>query len=88
MNREPQPIGAADLFVVLDKEYRRRHRRCSKCGFSIPYGVFRGEGGYGGAWAVDPSEECAPECRHALEELVSTYQKKFRLERSARPGLA
>jgi hypothetical protein len=88
MNRAPESIGAADLFVVLDKAYRRRTPRCGKCGFSIPFGVFRDDSDLGGSWAVDPSWGCTPECRDALEELVASFQKKYRLEPSGRRGLA
>ena len=80
MKRERrQPISAADLFVVLDKAYRRRARRCGKCGFSLPYPVFRGDDTEAGARAVLPSEDCSHECSELLEELVGRFQKDFRL---------
>ena len=87
MNRHPQAVSAQDLFVALDREYRRRTRRCGKCGFTVPFAVFRNEEDEGGAWAVDPSEQCTPECRDALEELVSSFQKKYRLAGPGHPGL-
>jgi hypothetical protein len=34
---ERRAIRSADLFVVLDRAYRRRARRCGKCGFSLPF---------------------------------------------------
>ena len=87
MTPQPRAMRASDLFVVLDKAYRRRARRCGKCGFSIPFAVFRDEEGEEGAWAVEPSEECTPECRGDLEELVARFQKRYRLAGSDRPGL-
>jgi hypothetical protein len=87
MTPQPRAVGASDLFVVLDKAYRRRARRCGKCGFTIPFAVFRSEEGEEGAWAVDPSDECTPECRGELEELVARFQKKYRLAGSDRPRL-
>jgi len=69
----------ADLFVVLDKAYRRRARRCGKCGFSLPYPVFRSDDAEAGAWAVLPSETCTHECGALLEELVGRFQKDYRL---------
>ena len=87
MNRHPEPVSAQDLWVVLEKAYRKRTRQCGKCGFTIPFAVFRGEDGDAGSWAVEPSETCTPECRNTLDELVSTFQKKYRLEGSGRPGL-
>ena len=87
MTLQPRAVSAADLFVVLDKAYRRRTRRCGRCGFSIPFPVFRDEDNGEGAWIVDPSEECTPECRGELEELVASYQKKYRLEGRGPSGL-
>ena len=88
MRLQPQTIRAADLFVVLDKEYRRRTRRCGRCGFSLPLPVFRDEEDAPGSWTVIPSEECTPECLNALDELVSSYQKNYRLsEPSGAAGL-
>ena len=87
MSPQPRPLRAADLYVVLDKAYRRRARRCGKCGFSLPFPVFRGADEASGEWAVNPSESCAPECAQALEELVSRMQKEYRLEGREGPGL-
>lgn len=87
MRTQAQPVGAADLFVLLDKAYRRRTRRCGKCGFSIPFAVFRDEDQERGAWAVDPSEHCTPECLGELEALVASFQKKYRLAGRGPAGL-
>ena len=87
MTPQPRALSAADLFVVLDKAYRRRTRRCGRCGFSIPFAMFRDEENEAGAWVVDPSEECTPECRGELEELVARFQKKYRLAGQGTPGL-
>ena len=87
MSPQSQAMRAADLFVILDKAYRRRTRRCGKCGFSIPFAVFRDEDDEQGAWAVDPSEECTPECRGELEDLVARFQKRYRLAGQGPPGL-
>ena len=84
---QPRPIGAADLFVALDKAYRKRRRSCGKCGFSLPFAVFRDEDDAGGDWAVDPSEECTTVCRGELEALVASFQKRYRLERPGGAGL-
>ena len=74
-----QAMRAADLFVVLDKAYRRRTRRCGRCGFSLPYPVFRDDDAATGAWAVMPSESCTHDCVEILEELVGRFQKDYRL---------
>lgn len=76
----PTSLPPADLFVLLDKAYRRKARRCGSCGFSLPYRVFRdGSDRADGAWAVIPSEDCSHECRGILEELVGSFQKSHRL---------
>jgi len=77
--KQGQPMRPADLFVVLDKAYRRRTRRCGKCGFSLPYPVFRGDDEADEGWAVLPSDTCSHECVEILEELVSRFQKDYRL---------
>ena len=87
MSAQAQPMRAVDLFVLLDKAYRRRTRRCGKCGFSLPFAVFRDDRHEVGDWAVDPSEECTAECRGELEALVSSFQKRYRLAGTGRPGL-
>jgi hypothetical protein len=84
----PQPIGAADLFVVLDKAYRRRTRRCGQCGFSLPFPVFRDDHEEPASWSIMPSEECTAECLDMLDRLVAELQKSYRLsEPSGRAGL-
>lgn len=76
----PKSLQATDLFVLLEKEYRRRTRRCGKCGFSLPYRVFAAdERAAKGAWSVIPAQSCTHGCRAILEELVSSFQKSYRL---------
>ena len=88
MRLQPRPIRPQDLFVVLDKAYRRRARRCGHCGFSLPFPVFRDDDGSPASWSVIPSEQCTPECLDVLDELVASFQKSYRLsEGSGRPGL-
>src|SRR6187200_1097904 len=86
--RQPRAMEAADLFVVLDKAYRRRARRCGKCGFSLPYPIFRNDDEDAGAWSVMPSADCSHDCTEILEELVGNFQKDYRLSRQgpARTG--
>jgi hypothetical protein len=84
--KEPQAMQAADLFVVLDKAYRRRARRCGRCGFSLPYPVFRDDDAEPGAWTVMPSADCSHDCTELLEELVGNFQKEYRLARQGGPN--
>ena len=71
-------VGASDLFVMLEKEYRKRTRGCAACEFTLPHQIRRGEGDAGG-WFVIPNGGCTPECRSALEDLVALFQKTYRL---------
>ena len=71
---EPQPISPADLFVVLDRAFRRRSRGCRRCNFSLTYGLPDSN-----AWSVDPAETCSTFCRMVLEDLVSEYRAGYRL---------
>jgi hypothetical protein len=75
----PKVLRAADLFVELDKAYRRHARRCRRCGFSLPYPTFRDDNQSVGAWSVIPSDDCSHECRAILEDLVSSFQKTYSL---------
>ena len=84
MRLQPKPMRAEDLFVVLDKAFRKRARRCGRCGFSLPFPVFRDDEAAPESWSVFPSEQCTPECLDVLDELISTFQKTHRL--SAPPG--
>ncbi|HEX5130302.1 MAG TPA: hypothetical protein VFV90_11180 [Usitatibacter sp.] len=88
MRLERRPMRPEDLFVVLDKAYRRRARRCGNCGFSLPFPVFRDDEEAPASWSVIPSDQCTPECLDALDELVASFQKSYRLsEPSGSPGL-
>ena len=71
-------LGASDLFVLLEKEYRRRARGCATCAFTLPYRIRRNEAGEG-AWSVIPTASCSPDCRSVLEDLVALFQKSYRL---------
>ena len=67
-------LGASDLFVLLEKAFRRR-RDCRDCFFTLPYRTYGGEG----TWSVIPSASCSEGCRLALEQLVAEHQGIYRL---------
>ena len=71
-------LGASDLFVMLEKEYRKRARGCAACAFTLPYRISRAEGAEG-AWSVIPTATCSADCRSVLEDLVALFQKSYRL---------
>jgi hypothetical protein len=72
-------LTAADLFVLLEREYRKRARECDTCFFTLPFRV--DPTGPGEAnWSVVPSTGCENNnCRLILEELVSRHQAQYRL---------
>jgi hypothetical protein len=74
-----EPIGAADLFVLLDREFRRRTpEACRTCFVSQP---FRVNGTHRDApdWDVVPLGECPNNCRLVLDDLVAQMKRKYRL---------
>ena len=71
-------LGAADLFVVLEKAYRRRTRNCDACNFSLPFRTdARSE--YEANWSVIPSSGCCGTCQLILEDLIAEHQVSYRL---------
>jgi hypothetical protein len=71
-------LAAADLFVVLEKAYRRKARNCSACNFSLPFHT-DSDGYPTSNWAVIPSGECCGTCKLILEDVVAEHQATYRL---------
>jgi hypothetical protein len=71
----PQAIGSTDLFVLLERAFRRESRNCGGCTFTLPYELAHDHGD----WSVIPGTSCSDECRQLLEDLVSRYRTKYRL---------
>jgi len=74
MNAAHAPMRASDLFVMLERAFRRRSKNCHACTFSLPFST-----GLFGGWTVNTSEACSAKCRMILEELVSEFQQAYRL---------
>ncbi len=85
--RIAKTLESTDLFVKLEREFRRKSRRCAKCGFSLPYRVFSATPDKAN-WSVIPSQACSRHCRSILEDLVAKYQAAYRLSESGRFHLA
>jgi hypothetical protein len=83
MNTEMKtPMTAADLFVLLDREFRRRKpRECDACFVQLPYRIDAPEG-YGANWEVLTLPKCKHECDSVLEEIVQEYQARYELRAS------
>lgn len=77
MERASLAMQASDLFVVLEKAFRRRSRRCSRCQFSLPFRT--DPQGADERWSVTPTETCSYDCRLILEELIAEYQRRYHL---------
>ena len=74
LRSQPKSISASDLYVVLERAFRRRSRGCTQCNFSLPYRLPDSNG-----WSVEPTETCSNFCRMLLEDLVSEYRPGYRL---------
>jgi hypothetical protein len=67
-------ITAADLWVLLDREFRRRRpRECSQCFVPLPFHVVPQNGPAN--WDVDIRHGCGKRCGLVLEELVLEQQR-------------
>jgi len=71
---QAQTVTPSDLFVVLERAFRRRSRGCRKCNFSLPFSIPDSN-----TWSVDPSESCSHFCRLVLEDLVHEFRGAYRL---------
>jgi hypothetical protein len=80
---EKTEITAADLFVLLDREFRRRRRReCEGCFVSLPFPVDSQDGG-ASDWEMVMPGRCAQGCEEVLEELLAQFQGRYALKRDA-----
>ena len=70
-------LDPADLFVLLERTFRRRARDCRGCGFSLPFRVDVPEKGTN--WSVIPAHTCSPKCQAVFEELLTEFQRAYRL---------
>jgi hypothetical protein len=71
------PVTAADLWVLLDREFRRRRpRECDACFVPLPFRVDTADGAPN--WEVD-IRSCGKRCEFILEELVQELQRRHDL---------
>ena len=72
------PMTSADLWVLLDREFRRRRpRECTACFVSLPFRVDAPEGSPN--WEVDIPSGCGKRCELVIEELVQELQAQHDL---------
>ena len=73
-----------ELFVTLDREFRRRRpRECGACYVALPYRVDV-EGDVPN-WELPLALPCELGCPETLDELVSELQARYRLTMEERP---
>ena len=71
-------VTAADLFVLLDREFRRRKpRECTDCFVQLPYRV--DAKGSAANWEVVTPRGCTPGCEAVFDELITEYQALYDL---------
>ena len=72
------PMSAADLFVLLDREFRRRQpRECGACYVQLPFRVDVPDNGNAN-WEVVITR-CPTACESVLQELVAEFQQRYEL---------
>lgn len=71
-------VNPADLWVLLDREFRRRRpRECEACFVAFPFRVDATEGEPN--WDVDIRTGCGTRCELILEELVQELRSSHNL---------
>lgn len=77
-------LTAADLFVLLDREFRRRRPRdCESCEVQLPYPVQRP--GFATNWETLVPMGCGQGCAAVFEEVLGEFQQLYELKPEA-PG--
>jgi hypothetical protein len=72
-------LSAADLFVLLDREFRRRRpRACNDCSVQLPFRV-DDPVPHGANWEIVTLPRCAAACEAVLQDLVSEFQGRYEL---------
>ena len=72
-------LTPADLFVLLDREYRRRRpSECTDCYVPLPY---RTDGDRAGPnWEIAIPRDCTNGCAQLLESLVDEFRTLYSLK--------
>ncbi|HET7728974.1 MAG TPA: hypothetical protein VFK48_02970 [Usitatibacter sp.] len=74
-------MSAADLFVLLDREYRkRRPRDCAACFVQLPYRVDTGAGEADANWDILLPADCGNGCGAMLEDMVAEFKARYELK--------
>ena len=77
-------IQAADLYVLLQRELRRRQpSQCTNCFMQLPFRVDRAAS-EGPNWEVVLPPQCEEGCKEVMEELIYEYGLLFSLAQEPR----
>ena len=72
-------LTAADLYVLLQRELRRRQANCKSCFMQLPFRVDRSEPDAPN-WEVVTPPTCDNGCTIVIEELVAEFGQLYELK--------
>jgi hypothetical protein len=72
-------ISAADLYVLLNRELKRRQaRECAVCYIPLPFRIDRYEDGAN--WEIIPPPDCGGSCAQVIDEIFDEYASQYDLK--------
>ena len=73
------PIQAADLYVLLQREFHRRQQPdCNMCYVQLPFRVDRAADDVPN-WEVIFPAECGFGCREVMDEVIEEFAQRYEL---------
>ena len=81
MNNSRTELAAADLYVLLQREFRRRQvPDCQSCYVQLPFRVDRRDGGAAN-WEVIFPGDCSFGCREVMDSVIDEFARLYDLRR-------
>jgi hypothetical protein len=78
-------LYAADLYVLLQREFRRRQsRECSSCYVQLPYRIDRLDPNAAN-WEISLPQPCPHGCQDLMDELAAEFAMLYDLKADAGP---
>jgi hypothetical protein len=78
-------ISAADLYVLLTREFKRRHSGgCNACFIQLPFRVDRHDTDAGN-WELPMPPDCGGECRGIIEDLYAEFAMLYDMKAEGAP---
>ena len=73
------PIQAADLYVLLQREFRKRQvPSCTSCYVQLPFRVDRRDPDAAN-WEVIVPTSCSLGCREIMDEVIEDFSRRYEL---------